>query len=273
MTHPIECHPLPDRRTFYATYASARRPVLFSGGLEHWPAARQWSLSWFEQAHGDVVVPVHLGLYQRGRRPGTAERVGESKPMPLRDYIAELRQDGRSRSGYLAGAEIYGLVPSLLRDLAFPDYASLDALRQPSFWLGGAGTITQLHMDKAQNLYAQLVGRKRWRLYAPERRALTGELPVAWSHSQSVIDLEPERFEERARAAGLEPDYDFIIESGQMLFLPYGWWHRVETVEPSIAANLWWWTPLMVLQRAPSILKERLLGSAYEPSLPAARAG
>ena len=90
------------------------------------------------------------------------------------------------------------------------------------------------------------------------------ELPIQWSASQSGVDLDEGGFD-RLASKGVHADYDFVIEPGEMLFLPFGWWHRVETLTTSVAANFWWWTlPMIVTHSAPVV---RALTKLHGPQL------
>jgi hypothetical protein len=99
-----------------------------------------------------------------------------------------------------------------------------------SFWFGPAGTVTPLHHDTLMLFHTQVVGRKRWRFVSP----------LEWSrvynhrHVFSEVDLErPDaarwpRFEE---ATVLE----VVVEPGETMFLPLGWWHQVASLDVSLS--------------------------------------
>jgi hypothetical protein len=106
--------------------------------------------------------------------------------------------------------------------------------------MGPTGTYTQLHMDRAHNLQAVIRGRKRWQLYAPERSPELQPIEFAWHWMLSALDLPPAGGSAGMSPGGVEADYDIMVEAGDILFVPYGWWHRVETVTDAIATNLWW---------------------------------
>lgn len=65
------------------------------------------------------------------------------------------------------------------------------------------------HWDTHDVFAVQLLGRKRWQLYAP-----TFPLPMAGQVSKSHLADKPS-----------VPDMDIILESGDILYLPRGWWH------------------------------------------------
>ncbi|MGQ0799785.1 MAG: JmjC domain-containing protein [Pseudomarimonas sp.] len=91
-----------------------------------------------------------------------------------------------------------------------------------------------LHWDGQENFILQIAGRKHWKVYRPTRvNPLKGEINAAPSPSG-------------------EPDWEGVIEDGDMLYLPRGWWHIARpldgpslhltlTVEPPLGAHLLEW--------------------------------
>lgn len=65
------------------------------------------------------------------------------------------------------------------------------------------------HWDCHDVFAVQLHGRKRWQLFRP-----TMELPLP---SQTSRDLKSE--------CPAEPDLDIVLEAGDVLYVPRGWWH------------------------------------------------
>ena len=88
-----------------------------------------------------------------------------------------------------------------------------------------------------------MYGRKRWVLFAPGQSANVyyrqrRDLPVIFS-PVDMSDPDPVRFP-RVQSA---PRHDFVLEAGEVLYLPPGWWHYVESLSDSINVNYWWWSP------------------------------
>ncbi len=224
------------------SFDDAQSPTIIAGLAREWPASR-WTFAALAERSGDVRVPVHTGRFRLRADGKGALRDGASTPMRVGEWVDALVA-GRP-AGYLAGLELLRAVKSLPGDLRFPRVSdSLTAV--DVIWLGGAGTLTQLHFDRALNLNVQLSGRKRFTFFAPYREGLDPRRVTA-THSMSALDLDPARpFDER----GLVPDLELELQAGDGIFIPYGWWHRVRTLEPSIAVNRWWWSPRTVLGRA-----------------------
>ncbi|WP_225887819.1 cupin-like domain-containing protein [Myxococcus xanthus] len=261
MPQAIPRVPLVSREHFIASWEKAGQPVIFTGAVQAWPAFSKWTFEWFRAMHGDVEITVRSALYTWGALPGTSaplggarrmklsaylDEVGASSSLPLESDLDELADTVLGKRpediNHLVGPSLLRAVPSLREDVRFPDYAPrwLNRLTESSVWIAPRGTFAQLHRDRAHNLYAQLSGQKRWQLYAPHQARRLQPAPLDWAADLSGVDLEVGAAR-KMTTSGLRPDYDFILEPGDLLFLPVNWWHRVHTVSPSIAFNLWWW--------------------------------
>lgn len=201
------------------------QPVVLRGAASQWPAA-SWTMDSLRERVGSAVVPIHTGRWKRaGWR---IARDGTTIPMSAATYLTEILE-GRA-TGYLAGFELLDAVPSLRADLAFPETGPflLDVV-----WIGPAGSVTPIHFDFVPNFYAQLAGRKRWRLWRPEA-PLEPRFAGIGGFAMSALDAG-----DGPEAAG-PADMDIVLDAGDVLLLPAKWWHRVDTLTDSIAVNRWW---------------------------------
>ncbi|MFY0566795.1 cupin-like domain-containing protein [Archangium lansingense] len=264
-TKTLERIPMMSRQEFYSTIGSLEKPVIFVDAMKDWPSTKKWTADWFRTAHGDATVTVEWLKYTEDAQSQTGvKRAGTVRKMKLREYVDSLQEKNTPDVGYLIGKDMYAVLPELLNDLRFPDYASEKRMTEQLFFMGPPGTFTQLHLDRAHNLHAQIVGSKRWQLYSPARDAQLRpmKLDFVWS-VVSQYDLAPSGGNPDVLPNNVEPDYDFVLEAGEILYIPYGWWHRVLTVDTSISTNLWWWTwsmlgrigPVLVPSLAQSFIK------------------
>jgi ribosomal protein L16 Arg81 hydroxylase len=102
--------------------------------------------------------------------------------------------------------------------------------RSSSFWFGPAGTVTPLHHDTLMLFHTQVVGRKRWRFISPL------QTPKLYNFNGvfSPIDVDkPDlaRFPLFADVTMLE----VVVEAGETVFLPLGWWHQVTSLDVSLS--------------------------------------
>jgi lysine-specific demethylase 8 len=139
-------------------------------GMQQWPAMTRWrSADYLLKVLGHRWVPVEIG--QR-----YTDTQWQQQLMPfttfLRDYVVVTSTTNRA-VGYLAQHDLFHQVPELRRDIQIPDYCFATATSkntvQTNAWFGPAGTTSPLHYDPDCNLFAQVVGRKQFRLYAPDQ--------------------------------------------------------------------------------------------------------
>lgn len=237
---------LPPHDEFMRECVNASRPVLFSQAMAGWPARSQWSLDWLEQRHGSVFM--------------------KSKQMSVREWIAKMKQSlANGHIEYLSVA--LQEIPGLARDFSLPTYHRFDLLRQLQIWIGPAGTRTPVHCDYSENLFCQVMGRKRFQLYSPEAISVfqpaldfalyRDYIPEFTAHER---DGKGDALETLLANEPVKPKFDFVIEPGEVLYLPYGWYHRVSGLEFSWSVSARWVTPGMLARRLPTVMANALRG-------------
>jgi len=244
---------LPSRDIFERNFAAVSLPAIFTGVVSAWPSFGSWSFDWFKETHGDTIVPIQFINVEVPRSADEKRRAyGVERRFTLAEYIDSYVKAGDS-GAYLSSFDLFRVIPALANDVRFPRYHRYDILTSRSAWMGMGGS--KVHCDFADNLFAQLVGTKIISLYSP--RSLISRYPDRWSWYSCFCEVDFDYFEPRPEDAeaiqDLRPDYSFEICAGEMLYIPYGWWHRVQTPEPTISVNQWWMTPRMLARRGPCI--------------------
>lgn len=93
-----------------------------------------------------------------------------------------------------------------------------------TLWVGTRGAHSPLHYDTyGNNVVLQVSGTKRWQLWKPchpqiPSRRIPYEESSVYSHHDPLAHQ------------SITPDYDLILEPGDVLFVPKHWWHFVSTV-------------------------------------------
>ncbi|RDA83121.1 hypothetical protein CP532_0882 [Ophiocordyceps camponoti-leonardi (nom. inval.)] len=184
------------------------------------------------------------------------------------------------QTGYLAQHNLFHQIPSLRRDVTIPDFCwspvpphptdpSKDHPRldtpQLNAWFGPAATITPLHTDGYHNLLCQVVGTKYVRLYPPQATPSMcpreAEAGVDMSNTSSLDLGLIQGWDRPPRRDGGDgdgdDDYDndvapllssldgvdyreCILQPGDTLFIPIGWWHYVRSLSISFSLSFWW---------------------------------
>ena len=160
--------------------------------------------------------------------------------MRLHTFLKKLRQGGCGATFYADGAGNLEHSFSFLRgDFAPPSFASKLQLKRVDLWIGG-DSVSRMHYDNLDNVFAQVVGSKTFVLARPEQgAALQGgkrlrKAARLYTHPgqfaregggvlhETVLNyLGAERPKERL------PTVSVTLNPGDVLYLPFGWWHEV----------------------------------------------
>jgi hypothetical protein len=238
---------------FNRRFASAHRPVIIEGVASEWPARSQWSLDHFAARLPDLRVPIEIWDGDEAEADAASYlKQLRGTEMTFAEY-ARVCRAGNSKRHYLAQYPIFKHAPALRADVGelepyfdfpffFPRPLRSALTAQPLLWVGPGGTVSTLHFDMYQNLFVQLAGRKRFLLVAPEQsaRLYYPDRRFGMLANFSPLDVEKPDLERHPLAREVEA-LECVVEPGEMLFIPIGWWHHVRSFEPSISMNFWWW--------------------------------
>lgn len=223
------------RETFLEEYYAANRPVVLEDSCDLWPARGLWTTDYLVATIGSAEVEVMSGRDGDDRYEAHADEHRQS--MPFDEFIAKLLASGGGNDAYLVANNQFlssAAAAPLWDDFTVdPRYLVGEAARGNAFlWLGPAGTLTPLHHDAMNVLFNQVVGRKRFRLFSP--------LDSPWLYNSlsvyaDVDPVEPD-LEQYPLFAKATP-HVVVLEPGETLFVPVGWWHHVESLDWSASVS------------------------------------
>ncbi len=172
----------------------------------------------------DTARVRHTGAIRRGS--SILEIAREGRPLERSEWArgAQGAIDGAALVGRLRGGaslfmrrieefvpEVATWIDHIERDLDAP----ANAVAVASFRTTPGAA---LHLDAEDGLILQCEGRKRWLIHRPTR-----------------VDAFPSGLDAMAPPPTGEPDLDLVLEAGDVLHVPRGWWHRVVPLdEPSL---------------------------------------
>lgn len=211
-------------------------PLLLTDALTDWPL--------FDMPRSAVIE--HLGNVQGITRHGDYAKKAFSPERDFRtttliDFIATLdaaeHQSSCGPSTYMGNNRA---PEQLLQLIRFPDYFKRSLYLSPRFWLGPKDTLTPLHRDDSDNLFAQVWGEKSILLAAPHHREALGSWSTTPQGGLEGCDFSPsspdfDRFPE-ARQVKF---FNLQLRPGDMLYLPEGWYHEVRSLSLSLSVNFW----------------------------------
>ncbi|KAI1141366.1 Clavaminate synthase-like protein [Hypoxylon sp. FL0543] len=157
------------------------------------------------------------------------------------------------KSLYVAQCDLSLLPERLRHDLPVPDVvirAGKGDIYNSSIWLGLQPTYTPLHRDPNPNLFCQLASTKRIRLVTPSQGDLIyarvrRELGSNGNSRFRGAEMMGGRERELLHHAVWDDDSvpEVLLDSGDALFIPKGWWHSVASNgrEGELNASVNWW--------------------------------
>jgi hypothetical protein len=268
MSKPVaEWHNV-DARTFRERVFPSNQPAVLRGLVAGWRAVAEGQKS--PQATVDYLLGLEQGgplplltappaikgrfFYREDMRSPNFERHTAPLAAGLRALLAHLT-DPNPPAIFMEAAQVLECLPTFTK---FHRLDLLDAAVAPRIWIGNAITV-QTHYDLYSNIACVVAGRRRFTLFPPEQLpnlypgpmdvTLAG-VPVSMVRIEDPDYVRYPRFRialEHAQVAELGP--------GDALFLPYAWWHRVESLAAfNVLVNYWWNETPLPLSPADSLL-------------------
>lgn len=220
------------RSEFLESYYSVNRPVILTGLTEGWPARTRWTPEYLKSNFGHF--PVEIKHY-KATEQGTYDFLNED--LLFGDYVDMVTQAGITNEFYLTAynAEKYQhLLRELLKDVVMPtEYLDPHQIEDKIYmWYGPAGTVTKLHIDSHNVFLAQAVGRKLVRLVP------SFHLPHVYQQGDFFSPVNPEELDLETYPLFQNAQVmEFILEPGEILFIPVAWWHQVRALDWSISLS------------------------------------
>lgn len=231
----IERKSSPSREYFLENYYAKNTPVILTNIMPNWKAMHLWTPEHLKQKYGHATVEIQAN---RNSDPEYEIKIENHKQTILFSKYVDLVTESAPSNDYYMVANNHNLereeFKSLYEDIEiFPEYLNpQETAGRVFFWYGPAGTITPLHHDPVNILLAQVSGRKLVKMISPNQTPLMYNYVGVFS-----------------KVDGEKPDYEkyplykqvkiteFILEPGEVLFIPVGWWHHVKALEPSISVS------------------------------------
>ena len=245
-----------DRDRFVNEIVPAGRPVVLRGLVGDWPAVQAARQS--PRAAADylkvmdvtkkavsvsVLQPEHQGRFFYDEDvSGYNFFVDQRNVSGVVDWLAD--NAGRSDvvTVYIQALILSVFMPAFERDNPLP---ILEKSYGGRMWIGN-GVRTQTHFDPSHNLACVVAGQRRFTLFPPEQidNLYPGPFDTAPGHVPvSMASLEAPDFDRHPRfRAALETAQAADLLPGDALYIPYGWWHHVQSGPGLNAMVNYWWT-------------------------------
>ncbi|XAR58580.1 tRNAPhe (7-(3-amino-3-carboxypropyl)wyosine37-C2)-hydroxylase [Bertholletia excelsa] len=132
-------------------------------------------------------------------------------------------------------------------DIERPTFLGVKELASVNLWMNSAQTRSSTHYDPHHNLLCVVSGCKQVVLWPPSASPFLYPMPLygeASNHSAVALNNPDHSIHPRAERL-MEYSQKVILQAGDALFIPEGWFHQVDSDDLTIAVNFWWQSNLM----------------------------
>ncbi|MFG6489489.1 cupin-like domain-containing protein [Roseateles sp. BYS78W] len=243
-----------DARVFREEIAPANQPVILRGLVDSWPVVQhgrssaQTACEYLMRFYQGRLVPLLIGDPAARRHLFYQEMMAglnfERRPATIFDGMRLLlSQMGNADAPaiYMESLPVADCLPGFTGEQAMP---LLDGTISPNVWIGNAVKV-QTHYDLMRNLACVVAGKRRFTLFPPEQLPNLYVGPLDFTPAGTPLSMVPLHDPDLARyprfQQALEAAQVADLEPGDALYIPYAWWHHVESLEPfNILVNYWW---------------------------------
>jgi hypothetical protein len=243
-----------DRTTFDRDVRPAGRPVILRGLARDWPAVQaarsspEALVAYLKRFSHPEPVSAIVGAPEIGGRffytpdlKGLNFTRGQSPLAPFLDRLLRDRSAERPFAMAVQSIPAPDLLPGFVAENAT---GLVDADVVPRLWLGNAIRVAT-HYDLMENIGVVIGGRRRFTLFPPDQIANLYMGPLELTPAGTPISLvdpaEPDlqRFPRFAKA--WTQAQTGVLEPGDAIYIPFHWWHAVDSLEPvNVFLNYWW---------------------------------
>jgi hypothetical protein len=243
-----------DQDMFRNEIVPRRRPAVLRGLAGDWPAVRAGRESptalrdYLRGFDNGKPVPTFFGppairghFWYREDLRGLNYQNRMAHLDTLLDGLLELREVPDPPSLYAGAIALADHLPGFLDGnvTGLPDPSAIARI-----WIGNAVSVST-HFDLSENIAISVAGRRRFTFFPPEQvtNLYVGPFDFTFAGPPvSMVNLHAPDLDRYPRfAAALEVAECAELQPGDAIYIPYMWWHHVESLDTfSVLVNYWW---------------------------------
>jgi hypothetical protein len=238
LLQPIEKIGTISDKEFRNKYYKPRIPVVLKDLAKDWPAYNKWNWDYFKQIVGDKKV----GIYNNIKSDAYTPINKADDYVTFGEYVDMVKRGPAEWRIFLFN--IFNHAPQLTQDFTWPDHLMKGFVKRvPMLFVGGATSITHMHfdIDMSHILHTQFVGRKRVLMFPFEEQHKLYRKPfevLSLADFSNYYKGNGTPDYEKFPALKLAKGYEVILEHGDTLFMPAGYWHHMEYLDSGFAMSL-----------------------------------
>lgn len=232
----------------------AGKPLVIRGLVSDWPivvagkAGAQTFCDYIKKFDRGFEMDTMIGpastkgrIFYNADLSGLNARMSRNKLATSLDYLLEHIDDDPSPLLALQSVKVAQYLPGLEQENML---LLLSREITPRIWIGGKVTVAA-HYDISENIACCVAGKRKFTLFPPEQvhNLYIGPLELTPAGvAISMVDLENPDYSLYPKfKEALANAQEAILEPGDAVFIPYLWWHNVQSLEKFNALMNYWW--------------------------------
>jgi len=229
---------------FRQKYLLENKPVILTNAGEDWSCMNKWTLEYFTNTlkKARVQKPDNDQLFH----------FHQFEKVPFSEFRESLTT---SKNMYLSATPILGEkgivdmssdLDPIAKDVPVPVFFNKNEIVAANLWVGPGGNKTVLHYDAWHSLLCVIEGSKQFAVYPQHEtpkmypyHALDIKSTLQGRTMDSPVnpfDVQTDKYPKAIEAVGWKGE----LSPTEMLFIPAGSWHFVESSGLNIAINYFW---------------------------------
>jgi hypothetical protein len=232
---PIEKVELISPEAFKTGYYDTMKPLVITGLAKQWPAYQKWNWDYFI----DIVGDKEVGVYNNIKSDAYTAINTADAYMKFGDYLKKVKEGPLDLRIFLFN--IFQHAPKITKDFSWPeDLLKGFVKKYPMLFVGGQGSVTHMHfdIDMSHILHTQFAGKKRVLLFPFSEQHKLYRKPWEVLSLANYSNYNQQFDYESFPAVKLAKGYEVILEHGDTLFMPAGYWHHMEYIDAGFAMSL-----------------------------------
>lgn len=220
---------------FKSNYYNVKKPLIIKDLARQWPGFKKWNWDYFIEAVGHKEVGVYNNVKSDAYTPiNTADEY-----MKFGEYLQQVKEGPLELRIFLFN--IFQHAPQLVDDFTWPEELMKGFVKKyPMLFVGGEGSVTHIHfdIDMSHILHTQFMGKKRVLLFPYEEQYKLYRKPWEVLSMANFANYSDDFDYQNFPATKLANGYEVILEHGDTLYMPAGFWHHMEYIESGFAMSL-----------------------------------
>ncbi|MDX1470411.1 MAG: cupin-like domain-containing protein [Flavobacteriaceae bacterium] len=220
------------KKEFLSKYYKPQLPVVIEGLTQNWSANTEWNFDYFDKIAGEKIVPLY------DDRP-VSHKDGFNEPhakMKMSEYIDLLKSEPTKYRIFLWN--LMKEVPQLQKEFEYPDLGVKFMKGLPMLFFGGRNSHTFMHydIDLANIFHFHFEGKKKVILFDQKQNDYLYKIPHSLIVREDINFSNPDY--EKWPALQHAEGWEIILNHGDMLYMPEGYWHYMKYITPGFSMSL-----------------------------------